>query len=182
MSLKKIVLVALLVLPLGQGVAYAHGDISSSNPEADSSVKKAPGHLIINFTESPTKSSVVKVKDGCGTEIVDNLDFSQKTAHVFVEDGRPGKWKVSYKVLSADDGHRTSGSYGFTVNGKEDCASDGGNSSGGNNNGSEGGPGDQAAGGPGNEEDDESSFPVVPIAIGSVGVIGLALIARRLSG
>ena len=182
MRMRKLIPLVLMALALWPAAASAHGDISSSIPKADESLKKAPDHLIINFTEPPAKSSVVQVKDGCGTQIADSVDFEDLVAHVFTEDGQPGKWKVSYKVLSTADGHKSSGSYGFTVEGKKDCTAggnSGGNGNGGNGTGGGTGGSNPQAGGNG---DDEGSFPVVPVAIGSVGVIGLALVARRLAG
>ena len=180
MRMRKMIPLVLMALALWPAVAFAHGDISSSIPKADESLKKAPDHLIINFTEPPAKSSVVQVKDGCGTQIADSVDFEDLVAHVFTEDGQPGKWKVSYKVLSTQDGHKSSGSYGFTVKGKKDCTPD--DNSGGNGNGGNGAAGGTNPQAGGNGGDDEGSFPVVPVAIGSVGVIGLALVARRLAG
>ena len=181
MSMRKLIQLVLMALALWPAAAFAHGDISSSIPKADESLKKAPDHLIINFTEPPAKSSVVQVKDGCGTQIADSVDFEDLVAHVFTEDGQPGKWKVSYKVLSTADGHKSSGSYGFTVEGKKDCTANDKSGGNGNGNGSTGAGGTNPQAG-GNGGDDEGSFPVVPVAIGSVGVIGLALVARRLAG
>lgn len=183
MSMRKLIPLAMMALALWPAAAFAHGDISSSIPKADETLKKAPDHLIINFTEPPAKSSVVLVKDGCGTQIADSVDFEDRVAHVFTEDGQPGKWKISYKVLSTADGHKSSGSYGFTVDGKKDCTAD--DNSGGNGNGGTGAGGGTGGGTnpqAGGNGGDEGSFPVVPVAIGSVGVIGLALVARRLAG
>ena len=181
MSFKKILAVAYVFLALGSAAASAHGDLGSTTPAADSKLNKAPDHLIINFTEPPTKNSVVKVKDGCGDEITDSVSFSDRVAHVFTDEGQPGKWKVSYEVVSAADGHKSDGGYGFTITGEKDCSpgekEPKNNDS---NNGGGSGPGPQANDGGGG--DDGSSFPVVPVVIGGAGVIALALVARRLAG
>ncbi|HYN37087.1 MAG TPA: copper resistance CopC family protein [Actinomycetota bacterium] len=173
MFVKRMVLAALLIVALGQTTALAHGDLASAIPEPDTELGKPPSHIIINFTEPPTKNSVVKVKDGCGVEITDSVDFSDGTAHVFTDKGEPGDWKVSYEVVSAQDGHKTEGSYGFKILGKKDCSTGGGIG--------DDLPKANDGGGSGNL-DDGSSFPVVPVVLGGAGVIALALVARRLAG
>ena len=173
---RRILPVAFVLLVLGSGAASAHGDLGSTTPAAGSKLGKPPDHLIINFTEPPTKNSVVKVKDGCGNSITDSVSFSDKVAHVFTDEGQPGKWKVSYEVVSAADGHKSDGGYGFIVTGKKDCSAEEEpkNEEGGS------GPGPQAK--DGNGRDDDGSFPAIPVAIGGAGVIALALVARRLAG
>ena len=178
-SLRALLGTACLVLALWASPAGAHGDLQSTIPEKGSKLEKVPDHLIINFTEAPTKQSLVSVKDGCKDEVVDELQFDGNVAHVFLSKGQPGKWKVSYKVVSAIDGHRTNGSYSLDVTGQADCSA--------NNGGSDpddkgAGPGPNAADPDNGEDGDESSFPVVPVVIGSLGLVALALVARRLSG
>ena len=180
MTYKRLLLATCMLLLLGSGTALAHGELGKTIPEADSKLNKAPDHLIINFTEPPTKNSVVKVKDGCGDEITDSVSISDNVAHVFTDEGRPGKWKVSYEVVSAADGHKTDGGYGFTVTGKKDCSPEEPKNNDGENGNGGSGPGPQAN--DGGDGDDGSSFPVVPVVIGRVGVIALALVARRLAG
>ncbi len=159
--------------------AFAHGDLHGTVPEKGSTLARAPDHLIINFTEPPAEQSVVSVTDGCSDEVIDELEFDGKAAHVFLSKGQPGKWKVSYKVVSAVDGHRTNGSYALKVTGKRECSGTGGAPDGPDKDGS--GPGPQA-GEDGDPDEEESSFPVVPVALGSLGLVALALVARRLSG
>ena len=180
MVLKRILPVAFVLLMLGPGAASAHGDLGTTIPAAGSRLGKPPDHLIINFTEPPTKNSVVKVKDGCANNITDSVSFSDKVAHVFTDEGQPGKWKVSYEVVSAADGHKSDGGYGFTVSGKKDCPPEEEPTNEDKNGGNGSGPGTQAK--DGNGGDDEGSFPVIPVVIGGAGVIALALVARRLAG
>jgi methionine-rich copper-binding protein CopC len=159
------------------GKAFAHGDIESTIPEAGSKLGKAPNHLIINFTEAPTKDAVFKVLDGCGRDVIDQAAVQGGTGHIFLGSGaEPGKWKVSYKVVSAVDGHPSKGSYGLTVKGKRDCGGAGGG------NGA-GGAGNAAGdGAPPSDDGDGGSFPVVPVALGTVGLVALAFLARRAAG
>ncbi len=176
----------LALVVFGAGPAVAHGELESTIPDRNSVLKGPPDHIIINFTEPPAKPSVVVVRDGCNDSIIDEVAFEDRTAHVFLTDGEPGDWKVSYQVVSAADGHRTRGSYSLTVRGKADCSDEPDNGGGGaNGGGGGGGGGDGTAAGPdggGGTGSDEGSFPVVPIALGSAVVIGLAFVARRLSG
>ena len=171
--------VVVLLALVAPGPALAHGELLSTKPEKNSTVAKPPGHLIIEFTEAPTKQSLVKVRDGCGDEVVDQLAFEDRKAHVFLTKAQPGKWKVSYDVVSAVDGHPSKGSYALTVEGKADCSSPKGDPKDDSGNGGTG-PGPGAAGDP--EGSDESSFPVVPVVIGTLALVAVALIVRRLSG
>jgi methionine-rich copper-binding protein CopC len=160
--------------------AFAHGEIESTIPEADSKLGKAPNHLIINFSEAPTKDAVFKVLDGCGRNMIDQAGVQGGTGHIFLASGgEPGKWEVSYKIVSAVDGHPSNGSYGLTVQGKKDC----GGSSGGGGNAPNGGGGNAAGdGAPTGNEEDGGSFPVVPVLLGTVGLVALAFLARRAAG
>lgn len=172
-----LVIVALGVL-LAPARVHAHGELQGTIPEPGSKLDKPPDHLVINFTEPPTNQSVVTVTDGCGGDVVDVLDFQERTAHVFLKRAEPGRWKVSYQVISSSDGHKTDGSYALTVAGKAQCSGDVGKGK-----GPRGGPGPQAGGEPGGDgEGDESSFPIVPVALGTAGLVALALVVRRLSG
>lgn len=174
---------SLAAVVLAAAPAYSHGDVGSTIPEAGSTLKGPPDHLIINFTEPPAKPSVVVVHDGCNDNIIDEVEFEDRVAHVYLTDGQPGTWKVSYQVVSAADGHRTKGSYALKVQGKADC-SDKPENGGGGGNGNDAGDEGTAAGprGGGGTDADESPFPMVPVALGSAAVIVLALVARRLSG
>jgi methionine-rich copper-binding protein CopC len=178
-------LLVALALPLAfSAPALGHGELESAIPEPDSTLGGPPNHLIINFTEPPTKDAEFKVTDGCGRNLINETAVQERVGHIFlVKGGEPGKWKVSYKVVSAADGHVSKGSYGLTIKGKKDCSAPepsedgGGDAGGGAAGGGDGGSGDQAA--PTSDEESGSSFPVVPVAIGTVALLVLAFIARR---
>ena len=174
----KTLVVGFVLLVLAPGSAHGHGELQGTIPEPGSKLQKAPAHLVINFTEPPTKQSIVTVDDGCREDVVEEVDFQDRTAHVYLRKAQPGRWKVSYEVISSIDGHRTDGSYALTVAGKADCSKDKDEGK-----GDGGGPGPQAGGDTGGDtEDDESSFPIVPVALGTGGLVALALVVRRLSG
>jgi methionine-rich copper-binding protein CopC len=101
----------------GQAVAHAH--LKTSTPAADSTVKQAPSVLDLSFTESlnlkfsgatvtgPEKKTI---KTGSAA-----LAEGDKTLTIPVSDQlAPGKYTVKWRVLS-NDGHKTNGSYSFTV-------------------------------------------------------------------
>jgi copper resistance protein C len=174
-------LVALALLLAAPAVAFGHGELESAIPEPDSTLGKPPNHLILNFTEPPTKDAVFKVLDGCGRNLIAETAVQERTGHVFLtKGGQPGEWKVSYKVVSATDGHASKGSYGLTVRGQKDCSEpeEPTGNGGGGTDGNGGGGGDQAAP-TGDEAEGGSSFPWVPVAIGTVALVALAFIARR---
>ncbi len=170
----RLVLVASsLVFAALAGPAGAHGDIQATDPEELATVRRPPRSVAITFSEAPTAQAVLNVRDGCRREVTQGVDIAGATATARVAVGQPGRWRVSYRVISALDGHLTRGGYTFTVAGKRDCTPDDDPTD---------DPGDgptQAA--PPNDEDepDGSGAPVVPIALGAVALIAVALIVRR---
>ncbi len=176
---KVALVVGILLVILAPTGAHAHGDLEGTIPKPGSKLEKPPDHLIINFTEAPTKQSVVTVRDGCRNDVVEDVAFEDRTAHVFLDAAEPGRWNIEYEVISSSDGHKTDGSYELQVKGKRVCAVR--TPPGGTGEGKGRGP--EARGDIDEDEgDDEGSFPVVPVALGTGGVVALALVIRRLSG
>lgn len=153
--------------------ALAHGEIQASDPANDATVPRAPGSVAITFTEAPTAQAVLKVRDGCGRSVDQGVEIADATATVRLAVGQPGRWHVSYNVISALDGHQTRGGYAFTVRGPRDCTPH------------EATPapdttGDGAAAPTGDGDGEPGSgAPVIPIALGAAAVLVLALILRR---
>ncbi|HEY4689035.1 MAG TPA: copper resistance protein CopC [Anaerolineae bacterium] len=105
---------------LAVGVASAHADLLRSNPAANSTLATAPQQVTIWFTEAvePGFSTIsVLYQDGSTADNGDNAvsptDPAQLT--VTLHDAREGTYIVSWRVLSAVDGHITSGSFVFAV-------------------------------------------------------------------
>lgn len=171
---KLIVIGAVLGLTAAAAPAGAHGEIQGTDPEARSTVRRAPRSVAVTFTEAPTAQAVLEVSDGCKRDVAQAVDVTDATATVRLASGRPGKWRVSYRVISALDGHLTRGGYTFTVAGKKDCTP---------GDDPTGDPGDgptQAAPPAGDEDEPEGSgAPVVPIALGAIALVAVALIVRR---
>lgn len=169
-------------LILGATPALAHGDLAATVPPKGSTLPKPVDHLAITFSQAPTKDAVVKVVDGCDRNVVKRVDLQDRVAHVYLSDPQPGKWQVSYNIISSVDGHPSRDAYNLTVKGKPDCSKpkpDEGK----NGDKDDEGDGPNAADGDSPvPEDNGSSFPVVPVAIGTVAVLGVAFAVRRAAG
>jgi copper resistance protein C len=104
--------------------AFAHAELETSNPEANSVVGAAPQVVSLTFgeklmvMEGDKEANQVQVTDGAGTR-VDNGDY-QVTGEVLTVSLKPdqadGTYKVTYRVVS-EDGHPIEGVYEFEVNG-----------------------------------------------------------------
>lgn len=166
--------------------AGAHGDIESTFPERGASIKKPTDHVMINFTEAPTDNASVRVVDGCGTDLVDEVYVTDRTLHVLLDDGQPGRWEVTYRVISAEDGHKTNGTFPFRVRGSADCSSDGDNGNDTDADTETIAPGDdgddQAAPDTNPTSDSGGSLPLVAIFVGGLALIGIAALVRLRSG
>ncbi|AYG63319.1 copper homeostasis periplasmic binding protein CopC [Rhizobium jaguaris] len=101
------------------GHAFAHAQLKSAVPAADSTVKQAPSELDLTFSEGLNfKFSGVKVT-GPGKAAVKTgegmLMNGDSTLMVPITDKlTAGKYTVEWHALSAD-GHKTNGTYSFTV-------------------------------------------------------------------
>jgi methionine-rich copper-binding protein CopC len=190
MKLYRFLAAVALISLLGAAPALAHGDLNGTTPSAGATVKKAPDHIVVNFTETPAKATRVAVTDGCDFGIVTDTYTTERAYHVLLDPGHPGQWTVDYKVLSAEDGHTSDGSYNFSVRGKaKDCSVPFVPAGGGGGTDDPDEPPDDAPGETGEGDEgsaapltdplgDGSSFPVVPVALGSVAVLALALAVR----
>jgi methionine-rich copper-binding protein CopC len=149
--------------------ALAHGTYESSVPEKDSTVNKAPKEVVITLTEDPAPGSSVVVKDGCKKDVAQTVDENGSDLVVAIGGGEPGRWNVRFKSISAEDGHEVNDEFTFVVAGQKDC------------NAAPNPDVSPSIDGqpPIDNPDDGSSFPVVPLVIGTVVVVGGALILRR---
>lgn len=161
-------LLALIAVLAFGAPAAAHSELEAATPKPNAHLKAAPSKLVMSFSEVPSKDSVIEVLDGCKRSVVQTTTVSQSDLDIAVATGQPGKWKVSYRVISAEDGHLTQGSYSFEVAGSADCGKKTKPAGGGGSQGatSDGGGGD---------------FPVVPVAVAGVVIVGVGLAVRRFS-
>lgn len=162
--------------------ATAHGDISSTTPERDATVKKPPKTLSISFTETPAGgSNSLEVRDGCKEDVLADFDVNERTMTAALAGGRPGHWRISYQIVSAEDGHPSRGSYRFHVAGKPRCNApaddkkpdDDGNDQAIDDDDDPSAADDEAAG---------DGLPWLVIGLGTIALVGVALLLRRSSG
>jgi len=104
-------------------IAFAHAAYESSDPDNGSTVSSPPSRVIADFTErlSPDASSL-SVFDPCGAQ-VDNGDslIANDRITISMSANKQGTYVVRFQVLSAVDGHPTSGQFSFTSTGGEPC-------------------------------------------------------------
>ena len=110
-----------IVLFVGSaGVASAHAHLKTAVPAADSTVAASPSELRLDFTEGVNlKFTGVMVTGPAGAAVPTGsatLAPGDDKVLVVPVSGplTPGAYKVSWHAL-ATDGHKTDGSYGFTV-------------------------------------------------------------------
>lgn len=168
-------LLAFLMLPFG--AVRGHGILESSKPAADARTASVPRKVTLSLTEPPAQESRLTVEDGCRRDVVTATSISGNDWIAKIEDAEPGRWQVRYVVVSAVDGHKNRGTYSFVVGGQKDCTEPETPTPEPTPKPTVTSGGDAAA--PTSGSDDGSSFPLLPVALGSAAVIGLALLLRR---
>lgn len=156
--------------------AVAHSDLKRTLPEVGTVRDEVPDHVLIQFTQRPQKNARVTVLDGCRNSVVRTLQLQKDTAHIEIQAAaQPGRFKVSYRVVSAIDGDSSRGSYGFRVRGSPDCSEP-----------TPAGDAEESAnsvaqGGDGPRESGETSNTTILLlgAVGTVALVGIGLLLRR---
>ncbi|MFP5298982.1 MAG: copper resistance protein CopC [Actinomycetota bacterium] len=175
-------LLTLALVVILAGSVRAHGDMQNTFPKDGATLKKPADHVMIDFTEPPTENAAVRVIDGCGTDVSDEIYTTDKTLHVLLDEGQPGEWSVTYRVISAEDGHKTTGNFSFTVRGSADCSSEGESTDDTETIGPGDGSNEQAAPDTDPTADEGSSVPMVAILVGGLALVGIAALVRMRSG
>jgi methionine-rich copper-binding protein CopC len=173
-----VLLSGLLLMP---GTARAHSELESSRPAEGARQKKPPDHIVLRFSEVPAEDSIVKVSDECTKNLVDDSFVAGNAFHAQLVGGTGGKYVVEYALISAEDGHPTRGTFSFTVKGPADCSADEPDDTAGNADGDAGNGNNDDGAAPDTEptgDEDDSSSPMIPIALGGLGAIAIAAIAR----
>jgi copper resistance protein C len=153
------VLVAVLGAP-----AFGHAALTGSTPKKGSTVDEVPASVEVSYAEPPTTDSRFTVTDGCGNDVASNVEVLNQSITADTASGQPGQWTIEWAVVSAVDGHATKDSLSFTVEGDTDCTQAGSTP-----------PAEEGGG------DQQTSFPVLPIAAGTILIIGVALLVRSRS-
>src|SRR5713101_5939078 len=111
-------LLALFVIALPT-LCFGHATPLQYIPEASSVLSRTPQEVIIHFSErvEPNVSSVIVIApDGSRAELKGGIDGDDpRTYRVALKDAGPGAYSVSWKVISADDGHFAKGASVFSV-------------------------------------------------------------------
>ena len=157
--------------------ALGHADVEETTPSANSRVGKPPREVKLVLAEPPGPGSTLQVRDGCRTNVVEDVmaDEGESMLSAALARGEPGRWMVRFESVSAVDGHLVRGGFKFTVAGRHRCG-EGKNKGGGGTNRQ----GPQAGDLPrDSDESGSSSLPVVPLALGTAALVGIALVARR---
>jgi copper resistance protein C len=108
---------AFLALACGVTAATAHAYLDHASPRVGSTVTAAPSEVRLWFTQplEPRFSGAQLRSSGgavLGSGVVDTGDPKQLV--IRVRGLKPGKYHVTWKVLSVDS-HRTEGSFNFEV-------------------------------------------------------------------
>jgi copper transport protein len=112
-------LAGLWLLATGPAAA-AHGALQSSDPAGGSSLDRPPPAVTLRFTERPDPGlSTVRVLDSGGRVVAGGpaRPVPGRPAELRLHlDGLPaGGYTVTWRIVSAVDGHRTDGVFGFGV-------------------------------------------------------------------
>lgn len=176
-SLKRLSTVIALVAALAAlpTAAWAHGDIRDSSPAAGTRVTKPPEEVVLILAEPAAEGSTVVVTDGCEREVSGLLDIRRDILETPISGGEPGRWLVNLRSISAVDGHVIKEAFTFNVVGKKDCTAGEGDDIEPETDISP----DTSSRAPIENPDQDTSFPVVPFALGTVAVIAVALAVRR---
>lgn len=107
----------------GAAPASAHAGLESSNPTANASLEAAPQRIVLTFTEQIAKPAYIAVTGPSGTVVSEMATVEGPVVSAPLTDEGPGRYKVAYRVVSAD-GHPISASYTFTVRAQAGTAAD----------------------------------------------------------
>ncbi|HXG41591.1 MAG TPA: copper resistance protein CopC [Dehalococcoidia bacterium] len=104
----------------GMPRAHAHANLVRSDPPMNGSVSQAPSEVLLWFSEPvDARFSRIQVVDSSGQRWDNDdahLHFDDTNLGVTLKGGMPeGTYTVVWSALSAVDGHRTVGSFAFTV-------------------------------------------------------------------
>ena len=101
------------------GPAFAHAHLKSANPADKAIVSTSPMVLTLDFTEGLNLAfSGANLQDASGSLVQQGkaqLSNGDETLTIPLQSAlRPGDYTVKWRVLSVD-GHKSDGSYSFTV-------------------------------------------------------------------
>lgn len=164
---RTVLLAATLVAVIAQTApAHAHAERSASTPKEGAAVAAPPEALSITFTEPPTGDAVVEVADGCGRDVVADLEVQNFEITAALGEGQPGRWTVRTNVISGVDGHNTRDRWTFEVRGEPDCSA----------------PATEGPAAGGDDEDEEGGSSALPLVLIVGATLGLVVVGLMLRG
>lgn len=109
-----------LLFGLAQDSAWGHGGLRLSNPGDRATLGASPTAVQLSFSEEPEPSlSVIRVlgRDGTAFELgpPTAVPGDPRALSIRVQDLRQGVYTVSWRIVSAIDGHATAGAYAFGI-------------------------------------------------------------------
>lgn len=120
LRLLPVLVLPVLVLPGMSAPAFAHAYLRTSEPANEAAVKTAPKEVMIDFTEEiAPRFSAITVADSKGARVdsgalhAENKDGTR--FGIALKPLAPGVYTVRWHAVAADDGHKTAGSFRFTV-------------------------------------------------------------------
>ncbi len=103
---------------LGVGQAQAHAKLVTADPAANATVA-APKTILLQFNEELAKKlSSIKLTDIDGKPVaIRSMEAKDAKSLVIMANNSlvPGLYTVTWIAVTSDDGHKTTGSYSFTV-------------------------------------------------------------------
>jgi methionine-rich copper-binding protein CopC len=115
--MKRGMFVTALLAALLPGLAAAHARLQQVSPADGSVVQSAPGQLLLTFSEPAhlTQLSIQRQGEAQPRRITPLPTAVGKDFTVALPSLGPGAYTVTYRVVSADDGHITSGTVRFRI-------------------------------------------------------------------
>jgi copper transport protein len=115
-----VALVAGMWLSLAATTAFAHASLESSDPSNGELLETAPDRISLTFTEPPDLSlTTIGVLDDTGTPVPTRppelAPGSDREVHVGLDPVPEGVYTVTWRTVSATDGHVTSDAFSFGV-------------------------------------------------------------------
>jgi methionine-rich copper-binding protein CopC len=100
--------------------AFAHSEITSTQPEQGARVARAPERVVVRFSEPPADVRI-RVFDGCGDKVSGRSTIKGSAATTPISGSSSGRWRVVVKTISSEDDHLASERFGFRVAGRARC-------------------------------------------------------------
>ena len=102
------------------GPAGAHSAVVSTDPVNGALLDTAPEEIVIAFTEPPDLSlTTVEIVDRSGAPVptgpVEQVGGNERAIRVLPDPLADGVYTVTWRTVSATDGHVTSGAFSFGV-------------------------------------------------------------------